>query len=1634
MKSSSRRIAQLEDEVRRLTAENEHLKNVQADLARKNSEAEENNIRLSVLMQASQSGLWNVNVENRDSETPVYHYIWSEEMRNMLGFSDENDFPNVESSWSDILHPDDKQRAVEEYYNFMLDKSESEHFNLEYRLAKKNGEYIHVLDTCYTIRDSNGRPKNLIGIIKNITDLKEAEQKLIAEKEHLEMLGNNIPNGALYRVTYDDKTKNNKVTYVSANWEKVMGYPAEFVLKNMDNAVNRVHYDDLTDFVDKMENSRLTMTVFECVHRVVNGNNIRWIHMSSRPRLEGDLIVWDGICIDITESKENENNLKSEKERLETLGKNIPDGALYRIIAETETGKTYLAYHSENWGKIMGVSPSLFYNDIEAYFDLIHPDDRDRIRYANANSIRTLTDFNSQFRFTVDGKIYWKHLSAKLYRKDNLVIADGICMDITKRKETELKLERERERLKAIGDNLPYGTIYQYMYNTETGAHSFTYVSGGWERVMGYTAEIALNDIQKAFSYVHPDDFKSLKESVEKSRLSMTTFDVEFRLIINGVIRWVRKTAHPRYDGENIVWDGLGIDITKRRETEQKLILEYDRLEALGSNIQDVAFYEYSDFPEPHITYVSGSWEAITGVPSDVALKDINALFSSIHPDDFETFHKANVESSRDLTKFYAEIRIIVNDRIRWIEMSARHRQINGDIIWDGIMLDITNRKEAELKLEQEKERLETIGNNLPGGALYRWVLDTQTGISCYSYVSSVFEEVVGCTSDQFLDHLKTLSPDHPIMQAVAHSRETMTIFDFIYFFEYNDQARWLHFMSQPHKDGKLVIWDGISVDITARKEAELKLEKESERLEVLGSNLPNVAIYQFVSDIMTHQWSLSYVSPSWETVTGIPAETALNDISTVFETIHPTDLAEMVKNIENSAVTMENFNAEVRMIIDGHTRWVQMSSRPHREGNLIVADGIILDITFRKEAGQQLELERNRLRALGDNLPGGSLFQLVRDSRTRQLRLSYVSAAWETVTGVPADVSLTNIAKLINDIDKAHYQDFMETLEISAQNMTDFNIEFKTGYRWLHLVSRPRKEEAFIIWDGIIMDITSKKEAQRELEAEKERLETLGNNFPNGAVQRFVYNNSTKKYYMEYISSKWEEITGLSPAMVAQDITPLFDIMPPEDRAFAMEATEESRKKLTNFDLEFRIYNNNNIRWLRIVSHPYNFENKVVWDGVMMDITERKNAERELVESEKKHRFIFDNTKELFTIIDFNTQKFLFVGGFEVYGYSHEEMKQQELYTLFTPSAEHTLANVLKEKSDEYYKTGVVQSFVHRELMQHKDGNMFWAESSMQLIPDDNGKLAYIVGVDRNIDEKVKNEIELTKYREHLELLVQERTEQLSVTNEELQSANEELITSNEEYMVISEELNLAKLKAEEADHFKSAFIANMSHEIRTPMNGIFGFASLLQYEIDEKITPRASEYADIITKNCTSLLQLLNDIIDISKLDARQIKIMPQIIDVNTHLSELHKLYSQLLTESGKSENVKLILTPSLLEEKIIVDPVRLSQIITNLISNAIKFTDEGTITFGYEKPDNDFLMFYVKDTGAGIEPKYKEYIFDRFSQVEEARHLNTSGTGLGLAISKNLAELMGGKIWVVSEPDKGAEFYFTIRRMCE
>lgn len=442
------------------------------------------------------------------------------------------------------------------------------------------------------------------------------------------------------------------------------------------------------------------------------------------------------------------------------------------------------------------------------------------------------------------------------------------------------------------------------------------------------------------------------------------------------------------------------------------------------------------------------------------------------------------------------------------------------------------------------------------------------------------------------------------------------------------------------------------------------------------------------------------------------------------------------------------------------------------------------------------------------------------------------------------------------------------------------------------------------------------------------------------------------------------EELLGMS----------LYEIRSPEARN-ALEGENQILEERGNATYEtVHVRKDGTFMPLEISARKVEIEGVKYFQAICRDITERKQAEETLRESEGRFRKIFEESpisiamtgKDL-TIIRANSSFC------KMLGFNEDELKSMPLKSFTHP--DNTAADdvaLLRLVAEEIPVYHTENRFIR------KDNSVIWGSATISIIRNNNDEVQYFLAMIEDITQRKQAESELIA----------------------------------------------AKEKAEESDRLKTAFLHNVSHEIRTPMNAIIGFSALLN-EPDTTEEER-HQYIDIIFQSGSQLLSIINDIVDIANVESGQVRLNMKELNLNAAMRSLHEQFSY----KGKSDLLKISLKTGLSDEKsrIISDGTKLIQILSNLISNATKFTKEGSVNFGYTLKNGN-LEFYVKDTGIGIPREHHEKIFERFFQVDNVISRKFGGTGLGLSICKAYVELLGGKIWVNSESGRGTDFRFTL-----
>lgn len=503
----------------------------------------------------------------------------------------------------------------------------------------------------------------------------------------------------------------------------------------------------------------------------------------------------------------------------------------------------------------------------------------------------------------------------------------------------------------------------------------------------------------------------------------------------------------------------------------------------------------------------------------------------------------------------------------------------------------------------------------------------------------------------------------------------------------------------------------------------------------------------------------------------------------------------------------------------------------------------------------------------------------------------------------------------------------------------------------------------------GIIQDVTERVKSDRALRELEERFSKAFNSNPASV---FIMNLNSFKIID--VNNSFQNIIGFTKeAVINKSIEQLHLILSNDVKLFILNLISENNGSVANHETKLR-KKSGEIIDVAISIEIIELNDEKCMLASFFDITERKSIEYALKESEEKYRKAFLTSPDSININDIGG---LFVdineGFTSITGYEREDVigkSSQEINLWAIPEDRVRLVNELRENG---------KVFNLETQFRIKDGTFKTALMSASIVKI-NGE-PHILSITRDISERKKMEAELI----------------------------------------------IAKEKAEESDKLKSAFLANMSHEIRTPMNAILGFSNLLSD--DDLNNEDKKDFISIINKKGNDLLNLINDILDISKIDANQLSLQFTQGDINKLFLEIYSVFSSM-DEYSDRKPVELRIGRLLpTNQYIITDFARIKQVLNNLISNAIKFTETGFIEFGAYVNDDEDLEFYVQDTGIGISPENQINIFERFRQADISLTRRYEGTGLGLSICKGIVKLLKGELWVVSALNEGSTFYFKI-----
>ena len=502
--------------------------------------------------------------------------------------------------------------------------------------------------------------------------------------------------------------------------------------------------------------------------------------------------------------------------------------------------------------------------------------------------------------------------------------------------------------------------------------------------------------------------------------------------------------------------------------------------------------------------------------------------------------------------------------------------------------------------------------------------------------------------------------------------------------------------------------------------------------------------------------------------------------------------------------------------------------------------------------------------------------------------------------------------------------------------------------------------------------DITGRKREEQELQKANNRLEKLQQAALLGLWELDIIGNKL------IWSNEFYRIFGLKPQEIEAAHKTLLKIIHPKDKNRVKDAYSNFLKNKTPYEIEYRLLlKSGEIKCiLEKCETAYNGKGEPVHSiGTVLDITKQAQLAEKLKNSEERLSQIIKVSKDWIWEIDTNG---LYTYASEkvedILGYKSAEIVNKKYFYDFFPEENREKLKKIAFKSFKQKKT--FSNFITPNIS--KNGDIVWFSTSGTPILDNKGNLIGYIGADDDITKRIKTEKKLIN----------------------------------------------AKSEAEESDRLKDEFIQNMSHEIRTPMNAILGFSEMLS--IPDLTDKKRAHFVEIIQNSGNQLVQIIDDILEISRLETKQIKVIEELVNLNDLFLNLFSIFNI----KSKEKKIPLYLKKGLSDRQsvILTDKKILNTAINNVLNNALKFTSKGFIELGY-RIENSELEIYVKDTGIGIEPEKHDIIFVRFSQAEKELSKKSGGLGLGLSIAKENIKLLGGDIKLESKKGVGSTFFITI-----
>ncbi len=796
---------------------------------------------------------------------------------------------------------------------------------------------------------------------------------------------------------------------------------------------------------------------------------------------------------------------------------------------------------------------------------------------------------------------------------------------------------------------------------------------------------------------------------------------------------------------------------------------------------------------------------------------------------------------------------------------------------------------------------------------------------------------------------------------------------------------RWVKTIIIPRAADGAMVWSGVAVEISRQKQAEARYKNGEQQLPATTDQRPDVVV-QIQRDL-AGVYKFIDASAALFVSLDVKSENGNRDDDAFFSTVLEADREGLRNSLDVSADTLAVMTEEYRVrMSDGRVAWMRCEGAPApaRDG-VLVWDAYLSDISRIKTAEAAVVGAERYLREPADSVPG-FIYQMRKTGPKAPYRMVFVSTGVSShgLTAAELMADAHRLYEPVYDEDRARVA---AAIKRSYARLSPFRVDYRlrlpSGLTvWMRSQALPTQDpDGGVVWNGLTYNISEEKLREAQAQRAEARLNRITNALP-GVVFQMV-SSASGQFIYSYVSEASRTVFQLEPEAIMDDAQLLRWMIFAEDYRHFEFAFTESLKNQSELLREYRIRRPDGAhRWLRTLARPQRQEgDSYIWNGYTEDITDEREAQTQAEALQRRLTEVTENVPcTVFQMQrDFEGEmslRFISENVYGLIGISREELMDDfKLFTQSVVSADLPLLVAALDNSQREQRP-VFSDF----RVEDTAGQILWLRSSLSTPRVEDGGLVWSGAW-------------------------------LDITD----------------IKTLEAELASASQVADGANRLKSEFLATMSHEIRTPMNAIIGLGQLLQ---KTPLSHHQRTYLDKINTASQSLLAILNDILDHSKIEAGKMSLERLEFDLNTVLDNLSAV--TYLRAAEKNLELRFELPPGL-PMRLLGDSLRLGQVLLNLTSNAIKFSHQGAVVVRVSEIAREgtelSLAFSVSDQGIGLSAEQIDGVFQSFSQGDASTTRNYGGTGLGLSISRKLIRLMGGDITVESTLGVGSVFRFEV-----